>query len=60
MLGGGKPVVSPMDKTYDLFSIDKNEIVSLEKYLQEYFAKILKKLKELNYDQRQKYNDIQF
>ena len=60
VLGGGKPVVSPMDKTYDLFSIDKNEIVSLEKYLQEYFAKILKKLKELNYDQRQKYNDIQF
>nr|AYR06292.1 hypothetical protein [Renouxia sp.] len=40
-----------MDKVYDLFQINYNEINSLENYLQEYFERIMKKVKELNYKQ---------
>lgn len=40
-------------------SLEKNEnLLTLEQYLQEYFSKILKKLKETNYQQQN--NDISF
>ena len=36
------------------------ELQSLENYLQEYFSRILVKLKELNYDQSKKRKDLTF
>lgn len=44
---------APMDKTYESFEINPDDIVTLESYLGEYFNRILKKLKELEYDKQQ-------
>lgn len=41
---------APMEKTYERFDLSAKEIVTLESYFDEYFNRILKKLKELDYD----------
>lgn len=51
VLASGKPLDAPMDETYKAFGIDKSEITTLESYLQEYFNRITKKLRELDYQQ---------
>lgn len=60
VLTSGKSFAEPMNKIYRAFNIDNVELLSLEKYLQEYFSKILKKLKELNAVQSSKVSDISF
>ncbi|MBE7382064.1 MAG: SDR family oxidoreductase [Leptolyngbya sp. SIO1E4] len=47
---GDKPIIAPMEDVYQTFNIDPNEITSLEEYMGEYFSRIMKKLKELDYD----------
>ncbi|MBF2036122.1 MAG: SDR family oxidoreductase [Leptolyngbyaceae cyanobacterium T60_A2020_046] len=47
---GTEPITAPMDEIYRTFHIDENEVTTLEEYLGEYFSRIMKKLKELNYD----------
>jgi uncharacterized protein YbjT (DUF2867 family) len=42
-----------MKEVYDAFSFDPSEISTLEKYLQDYFGRILRRLKELS-DEREK------
>ncbi|XP_057500915.1 protein HIGH CHLOROPHYLL FLUORESCENCE PHENOTYPE 244, chloroplastic-like [Actinidia eriantha] len=44
---------APMSETYSLLSVDAKDIVSLEKYLQDYFTNILKKLKDLKAQSKQ-------
>nr|YP_009509266.1 hypothetical protein [Gracilaria vermiculophylla]AXI96916.1 hypothetical protein [Gracilaria vermiculophylla]QXU75122.1 hypothetical protein [Gracilaria vermiculophylla]WDZ67917.1 hypothetical protein [Gracilaria vermiculophylla] len=39
-----------MDNVYDLLQINREEIERLEDYFQEYFSKVMTKLKEINYD----------
>ncbi|MGL5035962.1 MAG: SDR family oxidoreductase [Microcystaceae cyanobacterium] len=51
VLASGKPLTAPMTEVYGLFGLDPQEITSLESYLEEYFGRILKKLKELDYEQ---------
>jgi uncharacterized protein YbjT (DUF2867 family) len=47
---GTEPITAPMDEVYATFGIDKAEITTLEQYMGEYFGRIMKKLKELDYD----------
>lgn len=44
---------APMAETYSLLGIDPKDTNSLERYLQEYFTSILKKLKELKAQSKQ-------
>lgn len=52
VVAGGQPLDAPMDEVYQTFDISPKEITTLEAYLEEYFSRIMKKLKELDYDQR--------
>jgi hypothetical protein len=42
-----------MDEVYKVFGLEPNETTTLESYLQEYFNRIMKKLKELDYEKSQ-------
>jgi len=53
VLATGKPLQAPMDEVYTTFGLDPQETTTLEVYLQDYFGRILKKLKELDYEQTQ-------
>ncbi len=50
VLVGDDPITAPMDDVYATFQIPQEEITTLEEYLGEYFSRIMKKLKELDYD----------
>ncbi len=45
----GVAVTADMTRTYEILGIDIEQIATLESYLQEYFGRILRKLKELDY-----------
>ncbi len=48
----GKPLDADMAPVYETFGLDPKETASLEDYMGEYFDRILKKLKELNFDSK--------
>ncbi|MEM6425686.1 MAG: SDR family oxidoreductase [Cyanobacteria bacterium P01_D01_bin.128] len=50
VIANGAPIDAPMDEVYDAFEMDPFETTTLESYMQEYFSRIMKKLKELNYE----------
>ena len=50
VLASGKPLNAPMDEVYKVFGLDQQETTTLEGYMQEYFSRIMKKLKELDYE----------
>ncbi|NCJ05812.1 NAD(P)H-binding protein [Synechococcales cyanobacterium C] len=49
VLVSGQPLNASMDQVYPAFEIDAKTIVTLEAYMQDYFSRILKKLKEIDY-----------
>jgi uncharacterized protein YbjT (DUF2867 family) len=51
VLAAGKPLTASMDEVYPVFGLDPKETTTLEEYMQEYFSRIMKKLKELDYEQ---------
>ncbi|MBD2204915.1 SDR family oxidoreductase [Calothrix sp. FACHB-1219] len=50
VLASGKPLNASMDEVYQVFGLDPQQTTTLESYLQEYFSRIMKKLKELDYE----------
>ena len=50
VLASGKPLDADMGEVYETFGIDPQEITTLEEYMQEYFTRIMKKLKEIDYE----------
>jgi uncharacterized protein YbjT (DUF2867 family) len=52
VLANGKPLEAPMEEVYQVFGLDVKETTTLEEYFQDYFSRILKKLKELGYDKK--------
>ncbi len=58
VLATGKPLTADMADVYKVFGIDPQEIGGLEAYLQEYFGRILRKLKELDYE-KNKQKEVQ-
>jgi uncharacterized protein YbjT (DUF2867 family) len=49
VLASGKALNAPMDEVYQVFGLDPKDTTTLESYLQDYFSRIMKKLKELDY-----------
>lgn len=50
VLATGKPLDAPMDEVYGVFDLDPKETTTLEAYMQEYFSRIMKKLKEIEFE----------
>ncbi len=57
VLASGRPLNAPMDEVYQVFGFDPKDTTTLETYLQEYFSRIMKKLKELDYEKNKKKKD---
>ena len=53
VLASGKPLTASMEDVYPIFGLDPKETTTVESYLQEYFGRIMKKLKELDYETAQ-------
>lgn len=49
VLASGIPLDADMKETYKIFGLEEDDMTTLESYMQDYFSRILKKLKELDY-----------
>ncbi len=50
VIASGKPLKAPMEEVYQVFGLNPQDNTTLESYLNEYFSRILKKLKEIGYE----------
>jgi hypothetical protein len=50
VLSSGKGLDADMTQVYEIFGLDPKETTTLEAYMQEYFSRIIKKLKEIDYE----------
>lgn len=50
VLASGKPLDASMTEVYQIFGLEQEQTTTLESYLQEYFSRIMKKLKQLDYE----------
>jgi hypothetical protein len=49
----GENMTANMQEVYDMFSFDSSDLSNLERYMQDYFGRILRRLKELS-DEKEK------
>lgn len=54
VLASGNPLDAPMEEVYQTFGLNPEETTTLESYMQEYFDRIMKKLKEIDYEKTKK------
>ena len=54
VLASGIKFEADMTETYKTLGMSEDEVTTLEQYLEEYFSKILKKLKEVGGESRQR------
>ncbi|NET51189.1 MAG: hypothetical protein F6K09_21440 [Merismopedia sp. SIO2A8] len=52
VVSSGKALDANMDETYSLLGIDPKSVTTLESYMQEYFDRITKKLREIDYEKQ--------
>jgi uncharacterized protein YbjT (DUF2867 family) len=52
VIASGRPLTAPMEETYQVFGLDPKDMTTLEAYLQDYFNRITKKLKEIEYEKQ--------
>ncbi|MFN9672939.1 MAG: SDR family oxidoreductase [Microcystis sp.] len=52
VLASGQALDGPMEEVYQVFGLDPSQTTTLESYLQEYFSRILKKLKEIDFEKQ--------
>lgn len=53
VLSGSAQISAPMEETLKTFDMTESDITTVEGYLQEYFSKLLKKLKDLRAESKQ-------
>jgi hypothetical protein len=51
VIATGKALTADMEPVYKVFGLNPGETSSLDEYMQEYFSRIMKKLKEIEYAQ---------
>ena len=56
VLARGESLNAPMEDVYQVFGLDPKETTTLEAYFQEYFSRILQKLKEIDYEKNKSKN----
>lgn len=49
VIASGQPLNASMEETYATFGLDAKDTTTLEEYLQDYYSRILKKLREIGY-----------
>jgi uncharacterized protein YbjT (DUF2867 family) len=54
VIASGKPLDASMEAVYPAFDIDPAQLITLEAYMQDYFSRIMKKLKEIDYEKNKK------
>lgn len=53
VLSGDKSITADMTETYKLLDMDESQVTTLDDYLQAYFDRILKKLKDVGAESKQ-------